>query len=116
PGTSVKRLITSSTVELQTGVYGRYTQMALTLIAAFLLLAAVARGFTAQAAVLRWAQRLFSRSRRSIPFTAVISSASIGLVSGSGAANSAVVGSFTIPLMKRHGLPGTKAGAVETAA
>jgi TRAP transporter 4TM/12TM fusion protein len=116
PGTSVERLITSSTVELATGVYGRYTQMALTLIAAFLLLAAVARGFTAQTAVIRWVQRLAGRSQRSIPFTAVLSSASIGMVSGSGAANTAVTGSFTIPLMKRHGLSGTQAGAVETAA
>jgi TRAP transporter 4TM/12TM fusion protein len=116
PGTSVERLISSSTVELATGVYGRYTQMALTLIAAFLLLAAVARGFTAQSAVIRAIQRLSGRSQRSIPFTAVLSSASIGLVSGSGAANTAVTGSFTIPLMKRHGLSGVQAGAVETAA
>jgi TRAP transporter 4TM/12TM fusion protein len=116
PGTSVERLVSSSTLELATGVYGRYTQMALTLIAAFLLLAAVARGFTAQAAVIRTIQRLSGRSRRSIPFTAVLSSMSIGMVSGSGAANTAVTGSFTIPLMKRHGLSGTQAGAVETAA
>lgn len=116
PGASVERLITSSTMELATGVYGRYTQMALTLIAAFLLLAAVAKGFTAQAAVLRTIQVVSGRSRRSIPFTAVLSSLSIGMVSGSGAANTAVTGSFTIPLMKKHGLPGVQAGAVETAA
>lgn len=116
PGASVERMITSSTLELATGVYGRYTQMALTLIAAFLLLAAVAKGFTAQAAVIRTIQSFSGRSRRSIPFTAVLSSLSIGMVSGSGAANTAVTGSFTIPLMKKHGLPGVQAGAVETAA
>jgi TRAP transporter 4TM/12TM fusion protein len=116
PGASLERLITSSTVELATGIFGRYTQMALTLIAAFLLLAAVAKGFTAQTAVIRSIQRFSGRSRRSIPFTAVLSSLSIGMVSGSGAANTAVTGSFTIPLMKRYGLPGTHAGAVETAA
>jgi TRAP transporter 4TM/12TM fusion protein len=116
PGTTPERLVTSSTVELATGVFGRYTQMALTLIAAFLLLAAVARGFEAQTAVIRTIQAAFSRSRRSIPFTAVLASLSIGLVSGSGSANTAVTGSFTIPLMKRHGLPGERAGAIETAA
>jgi TRAP transporter 4TM/12TM fusion protein len=116
PGTTVERLITSSTVEFATGVFGRYTQMALTLIAAFLLLAAVAKGFEAQSAVLRSIQRFSGRSRRSIPFTAVLASLSIGMVSGSGAANTAITGSFTIPLMKRHGLRGTQAGAVETAA
>jgi TRAP transporter 4TM/12TM fusion protein len=116
PGMPMERVVTSATVELATGVFGRYTQMALTLIAAFLLLAAVAKGFTAQTAVIRSIQRLAGRSQRSIPFTAVLSSASIGMVSGSGAANTAVTGSFTIPLMKRHGLSGTNAGAVETAA
>ena len=40
PGTSFYRVITSSTVEFSTGIYGIYGQLALTLIAAFLLLAA----------------------------------------------------------------------------
>lgn len=116
PGASFRRMITSSTVELSTGIYGRYTQMAFTLIAAFLLLAAVAKGFSAQEAVIRSVQRFSGRSRRSIPFTAVLSSLAIGMVSGSGAANTAVTGSFTIPLMKAHGLRGVYAGAVETSA
>ena len=38
------------------------------------------------------------------------------MISGSGSANAAVVGSITIPLMKRYGVPGTFAAAVETAA
>jgi TRAP transporter 4TM/12TM fusion protein len=41
---------------------------------------------------------------------------SVGMVSGSGSANAVVVGSITIPLMKRYGVPGVFAGAVETAA
>ena len=51
PGTSFHRVITSSTVELSTGIYGQYAQIALTTIAAFLLLAAAARGFDAQGAI-----------------------------------------------------------------
>ena len=42
PGTTFYRVVTSSTVELSTGIYGIYGQLALTLIAAFLLLAGVA--------------------------------------------------------------------------
>ena len=38
------------------------------------------------------------------------------MVSGSGSANAAVTGSFTIPLMMRYGLPGAFAAAVETSA
>ena len=39
PGTTFYRVVTSSTVEMSTGIYGIYGQIALTLIAAFLLLA-----------------------------------------------------------------------------
>jgi TRAP transporter 4TM/12TM fusion protein len=116
PGTSFYRVVTSSTVELATGVYGLYAQLALTLIAAFLLLAAAAQGFGAQAAMVNVMRRLAGRSRHSIPQTAVLASVSVGLVSGSGSANAAVVGSFTIPLMMRYGIPGAFAAAVETAA
>ena len=115
PGTSFRRVITSSTVEFSTGIYGIYGQLALTLIAAFLLLAGVANGFNAQHSMIR-VVRLIARSRRMIPQTAVVGSSAIGLISGSGSANAAVVGTITIPLMMRYGVPGTFAAAVETAA
>ena len=38
------------------------------------------------------------------------------MISGSGSANAAVVGTITIPLMIRYGVPATFAAAVETAA
>ena len=116
PGTTFYRVVTSSSIELATGIYGLYAQLALTLIAAFLLLAAAANGFGAQKAMVNVMRRLAGRSRATIPQTAVLASATVGLVSGSGSANAAVVGSFTIPLMKRYGVPGTFAAAVETAA
>lgn len=116
PGASLERILTSSTVEFSTGVFGSYTQMALTLIAAFLLLAAVARGFGGQEAIMLTMQRLVGRRRRTVPLTTVLASVSVGMVTGSAAANVAVTGSFTIPLMKHHGLKGKQAGAVETAA
>ncbi len=47
---------------------------------------------------------------------AVVSSGLSGLISGSSIANVVTTGTFTIPLMKRVGFPGTKAGAVEVAA
>ena len=47
---------------------------------------------------------------------AVVASATTGLISGSSIANVATTGTFTIPLMKRVGFPGTKAGAIEVAA
>lgn len=116
PGTDFYRVVTSSTVEFATGIYGIYAQLALTLIAAFLLLASVAAGFDAQGALVQVVRRLAGRSRHTIPQTAVLASVSVGMVSGSGSANAAVVGSFTIPLMKRYGIPGHFAAAVESAA
>jgi TRAP transporter 4TM/12TM fusion protein len=116
PGTTFYREITSSTVELSTGIYGMYSQIALTTIGAFLLLAAAARGFDAQGAMVSFMRRIAGKSRQTIPQTAVLASSAVGMISGSGAANATVVGAFTIPLMKRYGVPGEFAGAVETAA
>jgi TRAP transporter 4TM/12TM fusion protein len=116
PGTTFYRVITSSTVELSTGIYGIYGQLALTLVAAFLMLAAAANGFGAQGAMIQVMRRFAGRSRQLVPQTAVMGSLAVGMVSGSGSANAAVVGTITIPLMKRYGVPGTFAAAAETAA
>jgi TRAP transporter 4TM/12TM fusion protein len=116
PGTSFYRVVTSSTVEFSTGIYGLYGQLALTLIAAFLLLAGVANGFDAQRAMINVVRLIAGRSRQLIPQTAVVGSSAIGMISGSGSANAAVVGTITIPLMIRYGVPPTFAAAVETSA
>ena len=47
---------------------------------------------------------------------AVLASGATGLVSGSSIANTVTTGTFTIPLMKKVGLPAYKAGAIEVAA
>lgn len=46
---------------------------------------------------------------------AVLSSGLTGIISGSSIANTVTTGTFTIPLMKRVGFSGSKAGAVEVA-
>ncbi len=46
---------------------------------------------------------------------AVVASGATGVISGSSIANVVTTGTFTIPLMKRVGFSGTKAGAVEVA-
>ncbi|MCW8836739.1 MAG: TRAP transporter permease [Rhodospirillales bacterium] len=47
---------------------------------------------------------------------AIVASGLTGMVSGSSIANTVTTGTFTIPLMKKVGLPAYKAGAVEVAA
>ena len=116
PGASFYRVVTASTIEFSTGIYGSYGQLALTLIAAFLLLAAVANGFGAQSAMIGVMRRLAGNSRQMVPQTAVLGSSAIGMISGSGSANAVVVGTITIPLMKRYGVPAHFAAAIETSA
>jgi TRAP transporter 4TM/12TM fusion protein len=94
PGTTFYRVVTSSTVEFSTGIYGIY----------------------GQSAMINVMRRFAGRSRQMVPQTAVLGSLSIGMISGSGSANAVVVGSITIPLMKRYGVPGHFAAAIETAA
>jgi TRAP transporter 4TM/12TM fusion protein len=116
PGKSFYEVIIFSTVEISAGIYGIYGQLALTLIAAFLLLAAAANGFGAQSAMINVMRRLAGGNRQMVPQTAVLGSLSVGMISGSGSANAVVVGSITIPLMKRYGVPGAFAAATETSA
>ena len=47
---------------------------------------------------------------------AILASGLTGLISGSSVANTVTTGTFTIPIMKKSGLPAVKAGAVEVAA
>ena len=61
--------------------------------------------------------RLISRKIRGGPaMMAVVSSAMVGTVTGSGAANVLITGTFTIPLMKKYGYAPEHAGAIEAAA
>ncbi|MBE0533635.1 MAG: TRAP transporter permease [Rhodospirillales bacterium] len=47
---------------------------------------------------------------------AILASGMTGLISGSSVANVVTTGTFTIPVMKRSGMPAVKAGAIEVAA
>ncbi len=47
---------------------------------------------------------------------AILASGMTGLISGSSIANTVTTGTFTIPVMKRIGIPAVKAGAIEVAA
>ena len=62
------------------------------------------------------AMGLFGRARGGPAKVAVISSALMGTISGSGVANVVTTGQFTIPLMKRFGYSSGFAGGVEATA
>jgi TRAP transporter 4TM/12TM fusion protein len=112
-GLSWSRVVSASSVEMETGIFSRLPQIALTVIGSFLLVLSLLRGFGCVDSLLRATKRVAIRSPHAIPQSAVIGSMAIGTVSGSGAANSITVGSATIPAMIQAGLPPATAAAIE---
>jgi TRAP transporter 4TM/12TM fusion protein len=114
-GVSWTRVISASSVEVETGIFSNLPQIALTIIGSFLLVLSLLRGFGCVDSLLRATKRIALRSPHAIPQSAVIGSMAIGTISGSGAANSITVGSATIPAMIQAGLPPATAAAIENA-
>jgi len=115
PGLSWKRIFTSMSVELATGVFSNLPQLALTLIGSFLLVLSVMRAFGCVESIVKTASRLANKSAHALPQAAVLGSMAVGTVSGSGAANAITIGSATIPAMIASGIPKVNAAAIETA-
>jgi TRAP transporter 4TM/12TM fusion protein len=114
-GLSWWRVGTAMSVETSTGVFSNLPQIALTVIAAFLLVLSVLRGFGAIESLLRATKRVAVRSPHALPQSAVVGSMCVGTVSGSGAANAITIGSATIPAMIGAGMPPATAAAIESA-
>jgi TRAP transporter 4TM/12TM fusion protein len=114
-GVSWTRVISASSVEMETGIFSALPQIALTVIGSFLLVLSLLQGYGCINSLLRATKRVAVRSPHAIPQSAVVGSMAIGTISGSGAANSITVGSATIPSMISAGMPGATAAAIETA-
>ncbi len=116
PGVSWTRVITSSSIEISLGLFGTYAQIGVGVIAAFFMFLGIAQGFGVQDSIVRTFTGIFAKRKTLIPQTAVMTSMAIATCSGSGAANAAITGQYTIPLMKKAGFPSLYAGAVEASA
>ena len=116
PGISWTRVITSSSIEISLGLFGTYSQIGVSVIAAFFMFLGIAQGFGVQEAIIKTFTGIFAKRKTLIPQTAVVTSMAIATCSGSGAANAAITGQYTIPLMKKAGFPALHAGAVEASA
>ncbi|MFH1950930.1 MAG: TRAP transporter fused permease subunit [Pseudomonadota bacterium] len=116
PGVSWMRVITSSSVEISLGLFGTYAQTGVGVIAAFFMFLGIAQGFGVQESIVKTFTGIFAKRITLIPQTAVVTSMAIATCSGSGAANAAITGQYTIPLMKSAGFPALYAGAVEASA
>ncbi len=97
------------------GVFGIALGVSTSFVFLFVLFGALLEKAGAGNYFIKVAFALLGHMRGGPAKAAVVASATTGLISGSSIANVATTGTFTIPLMKRVGFPGTKAGAVEVA-
>ncbi|PSW10601.1 C4-dicarboxylate ABC transporter [Photobacterium rosenbergii] len=98
------------------GVFGIAVGVSTSFVFLFVLFGAMLERAGAGAYFIKVAFSLLGHMRGGPAKAAVVASGLSGLVSGSSIANVVTTGTFTIPLMKKVGFPGTKAGAVEVAA
>ena len=84
-------------------------------IIAFMVLAKILDATHAIDSVVNVIIALFGRLPGGAAFTAVIGSTFMGALSGSGAGNVATTGTFTIPAMKKSGMPAHLAANIEAA-
>lgn len=98
------------------GVFGVALGVSTSFVFLFVLFGAMLEKAGAGSYFIKVAFSLLGHMRGGPAKAAVVASGLSGLVSGSSIANVVTTGTFTIPLMKRVGFPGTKAGAIEVAA
>ncbi len=82
----------------------------------FVLFGAILDKAGAGAYFLEMSFALVGRYRGGPAKAAILASGMTGLISGSSIANTVTTGTFTIPVMRRIGMPAEKAGAIEVAA
>jgi TRAP transporter 4TM/12TM fusion protein len=110
------RIISSMNIGL-TGIYGDILYAACNYVFFFIVFGALLELSGAISFFYEVGKILPRKFLKSAPAqTAVVSSALVGMISGSPTANAAIVGPFTIPLMKKAGFTQDQAGGVEAAA
>jgi len=97
------------------GVFGIPSVVSYTQVFYFLLFGAFLERFGGGQLFIDVAVLLVGKFRGGMAKVSIISSSMFGAVSGSATANAAVMGMFTIPAMKRSGMKGEEAAAIEAA-
>ncbi|TEA77116.1 TRAP transporter permease [Allopusillimonas ginsengisoli] len=113
-GASIERLVSHMWLTTE-GVYGVALGVSVSYIFIFVLLGSLLDRCGAGNYMMQVSFALLGHLRGGPAKVAVVSSAVNGIVSASSVANVVTGGIFTIPLMKRAGYGGIRAGAIETA-
>ena len=114
-GLAWKRIVSLNYL-LDLGIFGVPLGVSASFVFLFVLLAAFLDKLGAGSFIVDFTSALMGRTRGGPAKIAVFSSALFATISGSGPANVAATGQFTIPLMMQTGYSGRFAGAVEAVA
>ena len=114
-GYSFRRIITQSYLTME-GVFGIPLEVMFRYVFPFVLFGVVLEAIGGLGFAIDLAETLLGRFRGGPSKVAVVSSAVFGMVNGSAVANVVTAGSFTIPMMKKTGVPPHVAGAIEAVA
>ncbi len=110
-----EQTMTNLSVGLDNGIYA-FIPISANFLFLFILFGGVLSGTGADKFFLTLGKIVMSKIRGGAAMMAVVASCGIGMITGSAAANAAVVGTITIPLMKRFGFKPEEAGGIEAAA
>ena len=113
-GASVTRFLTHQWLTTE-GVFGVALGVSTSFVFLFVLFGSLLEKAGAGNYLMQISFALLGHLRGGPAKVAVVSSALNGIISGSSVSNVVSGGIFTIPMMKRTGLSGVKAGAIETA-
>jgi TRAP-type uncharacterized transport system fused permease subunit len=113
-GASVSKVISHQWLGTE-GVFGVALGVSTSFVFLFVLFGAFLEKAGAGSYFIKASFALVGHLRGGPAKAAVVSSGLTGLISGSSIANVVTTGTFTIPLMKKVGFSGTKAGAIEVA-
>lgn len=112
---SLSKVINKLTMTTE-GIYGVPLDVSANVVFLFVLFGAMLEKAGGGQYFIQVAFSLLGRFRGGPAKAAVLASGLTGMVNGSSIANTVTTGTFTIPLMKKAGMPGIKAGAIEVAA
>lgn len=115
-GFSINRLVDNTAVQIERGILGELLQLSGTLVAIYIIFAGFVHGLGGFKVIIRISLLIARYSKYLVTQSAVLASAVMGMFTGSGAANVAGTGSFTIPLMKKYKVPAYFAAAIEAVA
>jgi TRAP transporter 4TM/12TM fusion protein len=108
--------VSNLSIGLQNGIFGIVLPTSANFIFLFVLFGGVLQGLGGTKFFMLFARIIGGRMQGGPGMMAVMSSSLVGSITGSAAANVAITGSFTIPLMKKVGYEPKHAAAIEAAA